>query len=78
LWRIIERGRLARTSSDHGHQFGLPAPVDAAREATAALADRTVIEVHLRSDTGDLELRFDRHLLLQIIPDFSGYEAWQV
>jgi Family of unknown function (DUF6188) len=78
LWRIISGGRLTRTSSDHGHQFGLPAPVDAAREATAALADRTVTEVHLRSGTGDLQLRFDADLVLEIIPDFSGYEAWQI
>jgi Family of unknown function (DUF6188) len=78
LWRIISPGRLMRTSLDHGHQFGLPAPVDAAREATAALADRAVTEVNLSSSTGDIQIRFEGDLLLEIIRDSSGYEGWQV
>ncbi|MFN2624284.1 MAG: hypothetical protein ABR611_15730, partial [Chthoniobacterales bacterium] len=78
LWRIISRGQLTRTSSDHGHQFGLPAPVDAAAEATEAIVGRTVSDVYLRPETGDLQLRFEGDLALEIIPDFTGYEAWQV
>ena len=27
LWRVISGDRSTRTSSDHGHQFGLPEPV---------------------------------------------------
>ena len=75
LWRITSGGRLTRTSSDHRHQFGLPAPVDAAAEATAALADLRITEVHLRPDTGDLKLNFDRDVVLEIISEFTGYEA---
>ena len=78
LWRLTSGGRLRRTSSDHRHQFGLPAPVDAAGEATALLADLTVSSVHLRPDTGDLQLQFDRGVVLEIITEFTGYEAWQV
>jgi Family of unknown function (DUF6188) len=78
LWRIIRRGHLTRTSSDHGHQFGLPAPVDAAAEAAEAIVGRTVRAVDLRPDSGDLQLRLEGDLALEIIPDFTGYEAWQV
>ena len=28
-WRLISHGRVHVTSLDHGHQFGLPQPVDA-------------------------------------------------
>ena len=78
LWRIINGGRLTRTSLDHGHQFGLPAPVDAAVEATATLVGRAVTDVHLHLSTGDIQLRFDGDLMLEIIRDSGGYEGWQV
>ena len=36
-WRLIEEGRIRVTSEDHGHPFGLPAPVDAVeRVATSS------------------------------------------
>jgi Family of unknown function (DUF6188) len=78
LWRIISDGRLTRTSLDHGHQFGLPAPVDAALEATATLVGRAVTDVHLHSGTGDIQVRFHGDLMLEIIRDSGGYEGWQV
>ena len=33
FWRLITIEGVAVTSEDHGHQFGLPAPVDAANLA---------------------------------------------
>ena len=37
LWRVVT-GEVAVTSADHGHQFGLPEPVDAGVRAEAGLA----------------------------------------
>jgi len=76
LWRILEGGRIRFTSQDDGHQFGLPAPVDAASEVNDRIAGRLVSAVELREGTLDLELRFDSGHALQIIPDSAGYEAW--
>jgi Family of unknown function (DUF6188) len=78
LWRLVESGRIRFTSADDGHQFGLPAPVDAVAEVNGRLAGATVEAVELRQGLLDLELRFSTGHLLQIIPESSGYEAWNV
>ena len=78
LWRLVVDGRIQRTSRDDGHQFGLPAPVDAVSELNQQLSGALVNSVELHEGTLDLEIRFDSTCTLQIIPDSSGYEAWAV
>jgi hypothetical protein len=78
LWRLVEAGRIRLTSLDDGHQFGLPTPVDAAAEITRRIALASVEAVKLREGTLDLELRFNTGHILQIIPDSTGYEAWNL
>jgi hypothetical protein len=78
LWRLLESGRIRFTSEDDGQQFGLPAPVDAATEVNRRLAGAAVVGVGLRQGLLDLELQFGTEYTLQIIPDSSGYEAWNV
>lgn len=78
LWRLIEGGRIRRTSHDDGHKFGLPAPVDAAAEVNGWLARGVVTGVDLRAGILDLELHFDNGRALQIVADSSGYEAWSL
>jgi uncharacterized protein DUF6188 len=78
LWRLVEAGRIRVTSEDDGHQFGLPAPVDAAAEVNRRLATASVAAIEIREGTLDLELRFDGGHILQVIPDSSGYEAWDL
>jgi hypothetical protein len=77
LWRLVEAGRIRVTSEDDGQQFGLPSPVDAASELNRRLAGVAVEAVELRAGLLDLELRFSTGHWLQVIPDSSGYEAWQ-
>jgi len=77
LWRLVEADRIRVTSEDEGHQFGLPAPVDAASEINRRLAGAAVEAVELRKGLLDLELRFSTGHSLQVIPSSSGYEAWQ-
>jgi hypothetical protein len=78
LWRLVESGRIRVTSQDDGQQFGLPAPVDAASEVNRRLAGAAVESVELRQGILDLELKFSTGHALQIIPDSSGYEAWNL
>jgi hypothetical protein len=78
LWRLIRCSRVVRCSSDHGRQFGLPAPVDAAQEAAELLSATSVSAVQLRKATADIRLDFSGDVCVEIIPDSSGYESWQV
>lgn len=78
LWRLVESGRIRFTSEDDGQRFGLPAPVDVAAEVNGRLAGAAVDAVELRQGLLDLELRFSTGHSLQMIPDSSGYEAWNV
>lgn len=78
LWRIVEHGRVGLTSDDHGHKFGLPAPIDAVPRSMDALLGRRVTAVQLREFTADLVIDFTDDLRLEFIPTSSGYEAWLV
>ena len=78
LWRLIEGGRIRVTSKDDGHKFGLPAPIDVVFEVNQRLAKLMVKSIELRGGTLDLEIRFDTGHAIQLIPDSSGYEAWNI
>src|ERR1022692_4639653 len=78
LWRLVENGRIRFTSQDDGQQFGLPAPVDAAGEVNRRLGRSLVEAVELRAGLLDLDLRFSTGHIFQIIPNSSGYEAWNL
>jgi hypothetical protein len=76
LWRFVDSGKIRITSEDDGHQFGLPAPADAAGEVNHVLAHATVGAVELRHGTLNLEIQFSSGHVFQVIPDSAGYEAW--
>ena len=76
LWRLLERGHIRRTSSDHGQQFGLPAPVNVADETNRLLQSASIDSVTLKTSTLDIELGFSNGYVFQILPDSSGYESW--
>jgi hypothetical protein len=78
LWRLVEHGRIRLTSADDGHQFGLPAPLDVVVEVTQRLEHASVTGVELREGLLDLDIHFNTGHVLQIIPDSSGYEAWNL
>ena len=78
MWRIIRGERIVRTSEDHGQQFGLPAPVHSAQEATALLSQATIVVAKVREATADILIEFSGGLRLEIISDSSGYESWQL
>jgi hypothetical protein len=76
LWRIVENERIVLTSEDHGHQFGLPAPVDVVARITELLSGLHVAAVRLREATADMLIEFTDNLRLEIIPTSAGYESW--
>lgn len=78
LWRLSIRGAITLTSRDHGHQFGLPQPVDAYAVATSVLRGSTVLVASLDEESGDLTLEFANGYLLQLLNDSSGYEPWNL
>lgn len=78
LWRLLEDGRIRITSCDEGQKFGLPAPIDAARGLNSLIAGAKVESINLANHTLDLTLKFNPNHTLQIIPNSSGYEAWQL
>lgn len=76
LWRILVDGRLALTSDDDGHVYGLPQPIDAEARALALLGGRTVTSFHCDEQTADLHLTFGADLRLECLTGSSGYESW--
>jgi hypothetical protein len=78
LWRIARDNRVILTNEDDGHQFGLPAPIDAAMKASEAFASKSIRTVVLREFTADMLIEFVGGLRLEIIPTSGGYESWEV
>jgi hypothetical protein len=76
-WRLIIDGKAGLSSFDHLQQYGLPAPIDAIKQLQLELENKTVIEVRLEKETGDLLFQFTGNTKLQIF-NFTGYETWDV
>ncbi|MCG3121828.1 MAG: hypothetical protein GIKADHBN_00199 [Phycisphaerales bacterium] len=77
LWRLVQGETLRWTSEDDGHKYGLPAPVDATKETEALLTGAEVVSVSVTS-TDDVSVLFSNGVTLQVIPNSSGYENWNV
>ena len=77
-WRFIADGHILVTSSDHGHQFGLPSPVDAIAEVISRTATQIVRAASISEATGDLHIDFAAGLELQFLQMSSGYESWRL
>ena len=78
LWRILGDRRVELTSLDHGHQFGLPAPVDAFDKARKLLCGQRVLSVQLRNGPVDLAFEFEGGRTLELLQQNSGYEPWNL
>jgi hypothetical protein len=76
FWRLRNAEAIQLTSSDDGHQFGFPAPVDAQARATELLTGCTVSQVDLNYVTADLEITFSNGVALDVLTDSMGYESW--
>jgi len=77
-WRFIDQGCIVVSSEDHGQQFGLPAPVNAAREVLSRAAGLTVEAAWVVTESGDLIIQFPGQVFLQLLQLSSGYESWRL
>ena len=76
-WRLINEDRIVVTSEDHGHQFGLPEPVDAAR-VLSSMVGRTAEGAAIDASSGDLIIEFSGRVRLQLLQMSFGYESWRL
>jgi len=77
-WRLIYENRIVVTSEDHGHQFGLPEPVDAALVAVSKIAGHTVEAAVISECSGDLTIEFSGRAQLELLQMSGGYESWRL
>ena len=75
-WRIVIHDCIALGYRDHGHKFGLPAPVDAVADARKLLTG-PVRRVIVREATADVDLEFESGACLEVFNSSSGYEGWE-
>jgi hypothetical protein len=76
-WRIVVDGHIACSDEDHGHWFGLDAPVDVQVVANRHLLREKVIAVEISKGTGDVAIVFENSIRLELFNNSSGYEAWE-
>jgi hypothetical protein len=76
-WRVTKDNRAVLSSFDHQQQYGLPAPIDAIKGLQEQLQDKTVSDVRLDRETGDLRFQFTDNIKLQVF-NFTGYEVWEI
>jgi hypothetical protein len=75
--RVVAEGHVALGWRDDGHQFGLPAPVDAGARLQALVGASSVNTADVLPH-GDLVIRFGSGATLELFNDSCGYEGWQL
>jgi hypothetical protein len=51
---------------------------DAVDIVTTKIVDRMILKVELRNETLDLRIHFENGLILEVLPNSWGYEAWNL
>ena len=77
LVRFIGADGSFFTVRDHGQQFGLPAPFDAAAAIEERMKGRVIDRASIREEISDLSLYLGSDCL-EVICDSSGYEAYNL
>jgi hypothetical protein len=76
-WRLVTVKGIVVTSEDHGHAFGLPAPVNATERVTKTVAQSHVSGFELKEGTSDLVLHFENSASIEFLNLSCGYESWR-
>jgi len=77
FWRALENDRIVLVSLDHGHQFGLPNPINLVEEITSLLRGDILMELSVDAETADLTLLLTNNHKLEILIASAGYETYQ-
>lgn len=75
-WRLVADKAVRTSSEDHGQQFGLPAPVDAAKRVSSKIGRGQIVAASISAISGDLVIEFKGGVVLQFLQMSAGYEAW--
>ncbi len=76
FWRLLNDKQIHLVSIDHGHQFGLPKPVDLTQLLTDSLTGKTLLEIKVKQNTADLLLTLTDNFELEIFISSTGYETY--
>ena len=76
FWRLLEKNQIVLVSLDHGHQFGLPKPLDLSEEIKKRLSGKKLIKIHVDKDTVDLTLTLTDQFKLEVYIASLGYETY--
>ena len=77
FWRLLISEKIAFISLDHGHQFGLPEPLDLIEEVTKALSGQRLEKIEIARNTSDLVLTVSGGIKLEIYTASTGYESFE-
>ncbi len=77
-WRLVTTEGVHVTSEDHGHRFGLAAPVDALERVRIIIGSDPVIQAIHEANTGDLFVKFADQRYFQFLQLSCGYESWRL
>jgi len=76
-WRLVGLEGIVATSEDHGHQFGLPVPVNVEQILNKEVVGKAIEDIIVRETTGDLILTIGS-CSLEFLCLSAGYEAWHL
>jgi len=76
LWRLLEDNLISSTSEDHDKDFGWKQRFDGVI-ALSALADKTIVNVSMLPETGDIGIKFENETILQVVPVSAGLVSWR-
>lgn len=76
-WRLFGSKGIIATSEDHGHQFGLPIPVDVEQIMSTEVVGKAIENVILKETTGDLILAVGPNSI-EFLCLSMGYESWHL
>lgn len=77
-WRVMSEGKNVFGGCDHGHQLGLPAPVDGEERTLEALGHYPVERIVVHAESADLTIWFAGNQRLEVFNNSCGYEGWNL
>ncbi len=76
FWRLLKDKSIHAVSLDHGHQFGLPEPVNLTTLVTKELTGKKLTRIHVDKNSGDLTLSLSDNIELHIFTTSTVYETY--
>jgi hypothetical protein len=76
FWRLLVNKEILIVSLDQGHIFELPNPMDLIDRMNTHLTARSLIEIKVKQDTGDMLLTLTDNYQIEIFISSSAYETY--